>query len=196
MVYRVFVEKKKELAQEAKSLLSEANDLLGIKNLKDVRVINRYDAENITSELFDYAKRTVFSEPQLDIVSDDIEINGRCFAVEFLPGQFDQRADSAAQCIQIISQGERPLIRTAKIYILIGDITDADAQKIKKYVINPVEAREANTISRPKSELSTDLSISTELGLRTSSKNTVLPWTRTTLRSVRIISNPSTATRR
>ena len=93
---------------------------------------------------FDYAKRTVFSEPQLDIVSDDIEINGRCFAVEFLPGQFDQRADSAAQCIQIISQGERPLIRTAKIYILIGDITDADAQKIKKYVINPVEgARQA-----------------------------------------------------
>ena len=144
MVYRVFVEKKKELAQEAKSLLSEANDLLGIKNLKDVRVINRYDAENITPELFDYAKRTVFSEPQLDIVSDDIEINGRCFAVEFLPGQFDQRADSAAQCIQIISQGERPLIRTAKIYILIGDITDADAQKIKKYVINPVEAREAS----------------------------------------------------
>ena len=144
MVYRVFVEKKKELAQEAKSLLGEANDLLGIKNLKDVRVINRYDAENITSELFDYAKRTVFSEPQLDIVSDDIEINGRCFAVEFLPGQFDQRADSAAQCIQIISQGERPLIRTAKIYILIGDITDADAQKIKKYVINPVEAREAS----------------------------------------------------
>lgn len=144
MVYRVFVEKKKELAQEAKSLLSEANDLLGIKNLKDVRVINRYDAENITPELFDYAKRTVFSEPQLDILSDDIEINGRCFAVEFLPGQFDQRADSAAQCIQIISQGERPLIRTAKIYILIGDITDADAQRIKKYVINPVEAREAS----------------------------------------------------
>ena len=144
MVYRVFVEKKKELAQEAKALLGEARDLLGIKNLTDVRVINRYDAENITPELFDYAKRTVFSEPQLDIVSDNIEINGRCFAVEFLPGQFDQRADSAAQCIQIISQGERPLIRTAKIYILIGDITDADAQRIKKYVINPVEAREAS----------------------------------------------------
>ena len=144
MVYRVFVEKKKELAQEAKALLGEARDLLEIKNLTDVRVINRYDAENITSELFDYAKRTVFSEPQLDIVSDSIEINGKCFAVEFLPGQFDQRADSAAQCIQIISQGERPLIRTAKIYILIGDITDADAQRIKKYVINPVEAREAS----------------------------------------------------
>ena len=144
MVYRVFVEKKKELAQEAKSLLGEARDLLGIKNLTDVRVINRYDAENITPELFDYAKRTVFSEPQLDIVSDSIEINGKCFVVEFLPGQFDQRADSAAQCIQIISQGERPLIRTAKIYILIGDITDADAQRIKKYVINPVEAREAS----------------------------------------------------
>lgn len=137
MVYRVFVEKKKELAQEAKSLLGEARDLLGIKNLTDVRVINRYDAENITPELFDYAKRTVFSEPQLDIVSDSIEINGKCFAAEFLPGQFDQRADSAAQCIQIISQGERPLIRTAKIYILIGDITDADAQRIKNMSSTP-----------------------------------------------------------
>ena len=78
MVYRVFVEKKKELAQEAKSLLSEANDLLGIKDLKDVRVINRYDAENITSELFDYAKRTVFSEPQLDIVSADASRSNSC----------------------------------------------------------------------------------------------------------------------
>lgn len=206
MVYRVFVEKKKELAQEAKSLLSEARDLLGIKNLTDVRVINRYDAENITPELFDYAKRTVFSEPQLDIVSDSIKINGKCFAVEFLPGQFDQRADSAAQCIQIISQGERPLIRTAKIYILIGDITDADAQRIKKYVINPVEAREAS-LEKPET-LAVKYDIPTEVrtldgfikldraGLEDFVKNTVSPWTRTTLRSVRIISNPSTATRR
>ncbi len=144
MVYRVFVEKKTALANEAKALLSDARSLLGITALTDVRVINRYDAENITEELFNYAKGTVFSEPQLDIVYDEIDLAGAVsFAVEFLPGQFDQRADSAAQCIQIISQGERPLIRTAKVYALYGNLTDAQVAEIKKYVINPVEAREA-----------------------------------------------------
>ncbi|MCC8131438.1 MAG: phosphoribosylformylglycinamidine synthase [Ruminococcus sp.] len=145
MVYRVYSEKRKELAAEAKGLLEEARTLLGVTGLTDVRLINRYDAENITPELFDYAKKTVFSEPQLDIVSDEIETGDAIvFAVEYLPGQFDQRADSASQCIQIISQGERPLIRTAKIYCLYGDISDEDVAKIKKYVINPVEAREAS----------------------------------------------------
>ena len=145
MVYRVYVEKKKELAQEAKTLLSDAHAFLGISSLSDVRVINRYDAENISSELFNYAKKTVFSEPQLDIVCDEPELEGAyVFAVEYLPGQFDQRADSAAQCIQIISQGERPLIRTAKVYVLYGDLSDSDIAEIKKYVINPVEAREAS----------------------------------------------------
>ncbi len=144
MVYRVFVEKKRELAHEAKALLGDCHSLLGISGLKDVRVINRYDAENIAPELFDYAKKTVFSEPQLDIVADEIELDGAAaFAVEYLPGQFDQRADSAAQCIQIISQGERPLIRTAKVYILYGEISEKEIAEIKKYVINPVEAREA-----------------------------------------------------
>ena len=145
MVYRVYVEKKKELAQEAKTLLSDAHAFLGISSLSDVRVINRYDAENISSELFNYAKKTVFSEPQLDIVCDEPELEGAyVFAVEYLPGQFDQRADSAAQCIQIISQGERPLIRAAKVYALYGDLSDSDIAEIKKYVINPVEAREAS----------------------------------------------------
>ena len=149
MVYRVFVEKKKELANEAKALLSDARSLLGIKALTDVRVINRYDAENITEELFDYAKKTVFSEPQLDMVSEDPDLTGAyVFAVEFLPGQFDQRADSAAQCIQIISTGDRPLVRTAKVYALYGALTDAQIAEIKKYVINPVEAREA-TLEKP-----------------------------------------------
>ncbi len=144
MVYRIFVEKKKELAFEAKGLCSELRGLLGIKNLEDVRILNRYDAENITEELFDYAVSTVFSEPQLDIASKDVTLDGAyLFAVEFLPGQFDQRADSAAQCIQIISQGERPVIRTAKVYALYGNLTDSDIAEIKKYVINPVEAREA-----------------------------------------------------
>lgn len=149
MVYRIFVEKKKELANEAKALLNDAKNLLGIKNLEDVRVINRYDAENITEELFNYAVKTVFSEPQLDIATSDVDTNGATvFAVEYLPGQFDQRADSAAQCIQIISQGDRPLVRSAKVYVLYGALSSDDIEEIKKYVINPVEAREA-TLEKP-----------------------------------------------
>lgn len=162
MVYRVFVEKKAELANEAKALLSDARTLMGISSLERVRVINRYDAENITAELFDYAKGTVFSEPQLDMVSDSIDLGGAvAFAVEYLPGQFDQRADSAAQCIQIISQGERPAVRTAKIYALYGNLSDAEVSEIKKYVINPVEAREAS-FDKPET-LRTDYDIPTEV---------------------------------
>ncbi len=149
MVYRVYVEKKKELAFEAKSLLGDARTLLGIDTLTDVRVINRYDAENISEELFDYAKQTVFSEPQLDIVSEELHAeHSTVFAVEYLPGQFDQRADSAAQCIQIISQGDRPTVHSAKVYVLTGDLSDDQITQIKKYVINPVEAREAS-LSKP-----------------------------------------------
>ena len=145
MVYRVFVEKKKELANEAKALLSDAKLLLGIKALEDVRIFNRYDAENISEELFEYAKKTVFSEPQLDVYSSELSLPGATvFGVEYLPGQFDQRADSAAQCIQIISQGDRPVIRTARIYALYGNLSAAEIAEIKKYVINPVEAREAS----------------------------------------------------
>ena len=145
MVYRVFVEKKEGLQNEAKALLSEINELLSIKSLTDVRVINRYDAENITEELFDAAISTVFSEPQVDNAYGEIFLeDARVFAVEYLPGQFDQRADSAAQCIQILSQGERPTVRSAKVYALYGDLTDEDVEKVKKYVINPVEAREAS----------------------------------------------------
>ena len=145
MVYRIFVEKKPELANEAKGLLSEAKNLLGIANLENVRLFNRYDAENITQELFDYAVKTVFSEPQLDIASREIHLPGAyVFAVEALPGQFDQRADSAAQCIQIISQGDRPTIRTAKVYALYGNLTEKDIADFKKYVINPVECRQAS----------------------------------------------------
>ena len=144
MVYRVFVEKKKEFAFEAKALLDDVRTFLGIKELEAVRVINRYDAENITPELFEYANKTVFSEPQLDIVSEEIDGQGAVmFAVEFLPGQFDQRADSAAQCIQIISQGDRPSVRTAKVYVLYGSLSQKNVEEIKKYVINPVESREA-----------------------------------------------------
>ena len=145
MVYRVYVEKKKELANEAKSLLGELRNLVGIKELKDVRLYNRYDVENIEKPLFDYAVSTVFSEPQLDVVTYDLPSeNDVIFAVEYLPGQFDQRADSAAQCIQIISRGERPTVRTARVYCLFGDLSAEQVAAIKKYVINPVESREAS----------------------------------------------------
>ena len=144
MVYRIFVEKKRELAHEAKALLSELRTLLSIERLTDVRLLNRYDVEGLSEELFRHAVDTVFSEPQLDVATDELPAwDGAAFAVEYLPGQFDQRADSAAQCIQIMSCGERPTIRTAKVYLLGGALTEADVAAIKKYVINPVEAREA-----------------------------------------------------
>ena len=149
MVYRVYVEKKAELAGEAKSALSDIRGLLGITSLENIRVLNRYDVENIEAALFESCKGTVFSEPQLDIVTSELENDGAyVFAVEYLPGQFDQRADSAAQCIQIISEGERPVVRTAKIYRLYGNLSEEDIARIKKYVINPVECREA-TMSFP-----------------------------------------------
>ena len=145
MVYRIFVEKKNGLEHEANGLYREITEMLGISSLKAVRIFNRYDVENIDKELFDYSVRTVFSEPQLDNVSNEIPADADAiFAVEFLPGQFDQRADSAAQCIQLISRKERPLLRTAKVYCLYGEITDAELTAIKKYVINPVESREAS----------------------------------------------------
>ena len=145
MVYRVFVEKREGYRAEADALRAEATDVLGIKNLTGVRVVNRYDAEFITPELFAEVTDTVFSEPQVDETSDTLDARGGyAFAVEYLAGQFDQRADSAAQCIQIISQGERPLIRTAKVYVLYGALTESEIAAIKKHVINPVEAREAD----------------------------------------------------
>ncbi|MBQ6895126.1 MAG: phosphoribosylformylglycinamidine synthase [Clostridia bacterium] len=144
MVYRIYCEKKKGLDNEARALLGEAKSLLGVKNLESVRVLNRYDVENITEEIFAKSKRTVFSEPQLDNIYDTLpETDGIVFAVEYLPGQFDQRADSASQCIQLMSQANRPTVKSAKVYILNGNITDDDVDAIKKYVINPVDSREA-----------------------------------------------------
>ena len=126
MVYRIYVEKKQGLQNEANSLLSEIKTFLGINTIEKIRIFNRYDAENITSELFDYAVKTVFSEPQLDIASKVIDTDGAIvFATEYLPGQFDQRADSAAQCIQLISQGEKPVIQSARVYALYGKLTNS-----------------------------------------------------------------------
>ena len=144
MVYRVYVEKKKGQTHEADSLLREVKDFLQIEGLTGLRVLNRYDAEGISKELFDSAVGTVFSEPQVDDVTFEAPQGDIVFAVEPLPGQYDQRADSAAQCIQIISQGDRPTIRTAKVYVLSGALTEAQIAAIKKHVINAVESREAS----------------------------------------------------
>ena len=146
MVYRIYAEKKPELAHEAAGLTAELQTFLQIEGLESVRLINRYDVEHIAPALFAACKTTVFSEPQQDVTYETLpEVPGsHVFAVEYLPGQFDQRADSAAQCIQIISQGERPLVRTAKVYILCGDLDQQTVERIKKYVINPVESREAS----------------------------------------------------
>ena len=144
MVYRIYVEKKPGLAHEAAALLKELQGNLGITRLTGLRLYNRYDVEGIRKELFEICVPLVFSEPQLDEVTRELPTGGTVFAVEYLPGQFDQRADSAAQCVQILSQGERPTVRTAKVYVLEGDLTEEDLAAVKHYVINPVEAREAD----------------------------------------------------
>ena len=129
MVYRIYVEKKQGLQTEADGLRADLVNLLGIKGLTGLRLLNRYDVEHIDKELFENCKTTVFSEPQLDDLLTEIPQDGaKVFAVEFLPGQFDQRANSAAECIQIISKQDRPLVKSAKVYLLYGDLSDADVE--------------------------------------------------------------------
>lgn len=145
-VFRIYVEKKPEFAVEAQSVLSDIKTALRI-DIENVRVLNRYDADKLSEEDFEAAVNTVFSEPAVDTVCREMpEIKGdeRVFAVEYLPGQFDQRADSCEQCIQILRQGERCRVRNARIYIIKGEISDAEFDKIKSYIINPVESREAS----------------------------------------------------
>jgi phosphoribosylformylglycinamidine synthase len=146
MVYRIFVERKKGFQNEAKALKSDLVTLMGLDKLEKVRVANRYDVEGIDAPLFNTAISGVFSQPQLDEASSVFAADGAAavFGVEPLPGQFDQRADSAAQCIQLISKKDKPLVKTAKIYALYGDLSAAEVEKIKNYVINPVESREAS----------------------------------------------------
>ena len=145
MVYRIYVEKKPGFDVEANGLKNELTSLLGIKDLTGLRLLNRYDVEGIDEALFNQCVSTVFSEPPVDNTYAELpEFEGISFAVEYLPGQFDQRAASAAECIQLISQGERPLVRSARVYLLEGALTPEQVAEIKKYVINPVEAREAS----------------------------------------------------
>jgi phosphoribosylformylglycinamidine synthase len=145
MVYRIYVEKKPGQRIEADALTGDLKTFLRLDGLKQVRVLNRYDVQHIDKALFDACKTTVFSEPQLDDVYETPDMDGAyAFAVEYLPGQFDQRADSASQCIQILSQSERPTVRTAKLYLIYGALSQQELAAVKKYLINPVESREAS----------------------------------------------------
>ena len=144
MVRRIFVEKRPGFDVEAGHILSDLKDSLGLKNIETLRVVNRYDVEGLSEEEYRAARTTIFSEPNTDMVYDETlpEAPGaRVFAMEYLPGQYDQRADSAAQCVQLLTQGERPRIQSAKVLILMGDISDTEFDKVKSYLINPVEAR-------------------------------------------------------
>ena len=145
MVSRIYVEKKPGFDVEAQQLKGELTEILGIRGIEALRIINRYDVEGIDEELFRSCVPTVFSEPQVDVTYDELPASdGAVFAVEFLPGQFDQRADSASECVQLISQGERPAVRSAKVYMISGALDEAAIDAIKHYVVNPVEARIAS----------------------------------------------------
>ncbi len=147
MVYRIFVEKREGLSPEAGSLLGDLRGFLGVESLEGVRILNRYDVEGIAPDVYEKAKRIVFSEPQADVVWDETFPEPRdihsLLAVEALPGQFDQRADSCAQCVQLMAGVERPLVRHAKVYLLKGRLSREELDRIKGYIINPVESREA-----------------------------------------------------
>ena len=148
MVYRIFVEKRPGLSPEANNLKNDLKQFLGIKSLEGVRILNRYDVEHIAPEVYAAAKGTVFSEPQVDVVYDETFPQPRnlhsLLAVEALPGQFDQRADSCAQCIQLMAGVDRPLVNHAKVYVLEGKLSEEELNQIRGYVINPVESREAS----------------------------------------------------
>ena len=144
-VRRIYVEKKDAFAVKAKELQEDLKNYLGMTGIDKVRVLIRYDVENISEETFQKACKTVFSEPPVDMLYEEqfpMPENAKCFSVEFLPGQFDQRADSALQCIQFLKEDEQPIIKTAVTYVLEGSVSDEDLEKIKAYCINPVDSRE------------------------------------------------------
>jgi len=149
MVYRVYVSKKTEYAGEDRSLFNDLKSSLGIKGLRKVKVYNRYDIEGVDKETFETAVQTIFSEPQVDDVTYSIKIDDNTFATELLPGQFDQRADSAQQCVQFVTGGNRPVVKYARVIKLYGHVTKEELDKIQKHIINPVESRLAS-LEKPK----------------------------------------------
>lgn len=166
MVRRVLVEKREGFDLEAKALKKDLVESLHISSIEDLRILNRYDVEGISEDVYENAAKTIFSEPNLDVVyyEEIPELNGeRVFAIEFLPGQYDQRGDWAAQCVQIVNQGIRPAINTAKVYILSGKITDEEFSKIKDYCINPVDSREASLEKPETLKMETEIPTSVEI---------------------------------
>ena len=192
-VRRIYVEKKNGFDVEAKGVLAVLKENLSLKGLKDVRIINRYDVSGVSDEEYQKARNLIFSEPPVDNAYDEeIEISeGKVFAVEFLPGQFDQRAASAEECISILTEKERPTVRSAKVYVLIGDISDEETEAVKNYVINPVEAREAS-LEKPTSlvmetVVPDDVAKWTRAKWKNFFQRWALQWIWTTLHSVRSI---------
>ena len=148
-VKRIYVEKKDSFAVKARELEEELKGYLKINGLEKVRIFIRYDVENISDETFEKACKSVFSEPPVDdlyLENFEMPADSRCFSVEYLPGQFDQRADSAVQCVQFLKEDEQPIIKTATTYLLIGKISDSEFDKIKAYCINPVDSRETDMV--------------------------------------------------
>ena len=144
MVERIYVEKQSAFAQEAQAAIADIRNVLGITSVNGLRILNRYDVEGVDSVLFSSCRFTVFAEPQIDVTYDEIPAGADAvFAVEYLPGQFDQRAEACAQCIALLSQTNAPVVRTARVYLLSGIISEKELAAIKQYIINPVEAREA-----------------------------------------------------
>ena len=146
-VRRVYVEKKPDFAVKAKELRHEIKSYLGIGDVTGVRELIRYDVENISDEVFEKACTCVFSEPPVDdLYKETFEAaeGARIFSVEYLPGQFDQRADSAVQCIQFLKEDEEPIIRSATTYVIEGNVSDEELEAIKNHCINPVDSREAD----------------------------------------------------
>ncbi|HPW99386.1 MAG TPA: phosphoribosylformylglycinamidine synthase, partial [Sedimentibacter sp.] len=145
-VKRIFVEKRPGFNTESLNLLNSLKEGLNIDKLSSIRILNRYDVSNIDREDFENIVKTVFSEPNQDTVYyEDAGLKGNYFAVEYLPGQYDQRADFAAQCAQIVTGKEKPLVKYARVFVLEGELSNEDIEKIKNYCINPVDSREAET---------------------------------------------------
>ena len=147
MVTRVFVEKRKGFDVEARHMMADLRQNLGLKAIEDLRILNRYDVSGLSGEEFEAAARTILSEPNVDNVYDEnykVSSEYHVFATEFLPGQYDQRADSASQCVQLLTQGERPQVAYAKVIAVKGDLSEEEMEKIKNYIVNPVESRLAS----------------------------------------------------
>ena len=152
-IKRIFVEKKREFDIESKKLYEDLKQNLGIVGLTDVRMLIRYDIQGLSEEQYGQVRNVIFADPSVDVVYDeefDIEPDSKVFAIEYLQGQYDQRADLVAQSIQLLTNGDKPLVRVARFIVLRGDISERDFKKIKEYCINPVEAREAS-LEKPSS---------------------------------------------